>query len=87
MHSLYEIYPNVRLHCYLTSKILELICDIVLQPKIHDFIKAKQTEYFETYGAQESGQEVLTDMLKKIQHLRTRFDFYVVEIKAKIICM
>jgi len=58
-----------------------------LQPKIHDFIKAKQTEYFETYGAQESGQEALTDMLKKIQHLRTSFDFYVVEIKAKIICM
>ena len=32
MHDLYEIYPNVRLHCQLTCKMLEVICDIVSQP-------------------------------------------------------
>ena len=29
MHDLHEIFPNVRHHCTLTCKMLELICDVL----------------------------------------------------------
>jgi hypothetical protein len=83
MHDLYEIYPNVRLHCQLTCKMLEVVCDIVNNPVIQSFIKVRQAEYFESYAT--SPEEDVK--MQPPEKLLNRFDFYVVEIKAKVICM
>lgn len=56
MHDLYEIYPNVRLHCNLTCKMLEVICDIVSHPSVQAFVKVRQAEYFESYTNAATGQ-------------------------------
>ena len=88
MHDLYEIYPNVRLHCNLTCKMLQVICDIVSHPSIYSFIKLRQAEYFESYANQANGMpEEETKINLPSEYLLSKFDFYAVEIKAKIICM
>lgn len=57
MHDLFEVYPNVRLHCQLACKMLEVICDIANQKDIYNFIKVRQAEYFETYQTLTNAQD------------------------------
>lgn len=85
MHDLYEIYPNVRHHCTLISKMLELLCDVLSYPQIYAFIKPRQVEFFEPYNYPAEDQANMVPGTRSI--LKNKFDYYVVEIKAKSICM
>jgi hypothetical protein len=93
MHDLYEMYPNVRLHCQLACKMLELVSDIISHQLIWAHIKLRQSEFFESYpaGGVTSTSNVANDEeVKQVGdtvHLLTKFDFYLVEIKSKIICI
>ena len=91
MHDLFEMYPNVRLHCALVCKMLELVCDIFLHPTLWGHLKARQAEFFESYPAGGVTQTTPTmqvdEEMKSGNNLATKFDFYCVEVKAKVICM
>lgn len=41
INHLYEIYPNIRLHTELITKILNVLCDIATDDKMHVFFKEK----------------------------------------------
>ena len=57
MQDLYEMYPNVSLHCNLISKALQFLCDIVSHDVIHKFIKDRQAEFFYLYQTSPAAPE------------------------------
>ena len=46
MRNLYEMYPNVRLHCEMLCKCMELLCDIASHNDLSKTFADRQDEFF-----------------------------------------
>lgn len=46
MRNLYEMYPNVRVHCELICKSMELLCDIASHQVLSKKFADRQEEFF-----------------------------------------
>lgn len=91
MRNLYEMYPNVRLHTEMICKCMDLICEI----SSHEVLYQDFTQCLDEFYNKDSpcDDPVIRQMppshnidLTKTS-LKTPLDFYIVEIKAKIICI
>ena len=82
MRSIYEMYPNVRLHCEMIVECLNLLCAIVGHPELMSLFKAKQREFFTSPPTSQDHEAKF-----EFSSLRTPLDYFIVEVKSKIICM
>ena len=91
MRNLYEMYPNVRLHCEMLCKCMELLCDISSHNDLSKTFADRQDEFFNQNPPpqdQRQDEQFMSQPLNLDQSvLKTPMDYYIVEIKAKIICI
>jgi len=91
MRNLYELYPNVRLHTEMICKCMDLICEISSHEALSQHFANNLDEFYNQPGPWEDPNlqdRVLTDTMDvNVSFLKTPLDFYIVEIKAKIICI
>ena len=91
MRNLYEMYPNVRLHTEMICKCMDLLCEI----SSHDALSQNFAQCLDEFYNQPSPSDdprnrdqpasAVIDCNESF--LKTPLDFYIVEMKAKIICV
>jgi len=84
MHNLYEMYPNMRLHCELIAECLNLLCFIVTHPDLMQVFKPRQREFYNSLPTQQDHED--NERFDR-SCLKTPLDYFIVEVKSKIICM
>lgn len=91
MRSLYELYPNVRLHTEMICKCMDLICEISSHDNLSQSFAQCLDEFYNQRSPLDDPEMAERAATANIDindsFLKTPLDFYVVEIKAKIICI
>ena len=82
MRNIYEMYPNVRLHSEMIVECLSLLCEIVAHPELMAIFKSKQREFFTALPTAQDHEAKF-----EYSSLRTPLDYFIVEIKSKVICV
>ena len=91
MRNLYELFPNVRLHTEMICKCMSLICQISQHEALSRNFATRLDEFY-------NQRSPLDDAVNRTRpdnytidigdsSLKTTLDFYIVEIKAKMICI
>ena len=91
MRNLYELYPNVRLHTEMICKCMDLLCEISSHDSLSQTFAQCLDEFYNHSSFSDDPrnrqQPPTTPVPKDDTCLKTPLDFYIVEIKAKIICI
>ena len=91
MRNLYELYPNVRLHTEMICKCMSLICQISQHEALSQNFAQCLDEFYNQRSPLDDPENRERPATATIDvgesSLKTPLDFYIVEIKAKIICI
>jgi hypothetical protein len=64
MHSVFELYPNVRLHCELIAECLNVLTNIVVHPDLMQLFKMRQREFYNGPPTQQDHERFDQSFLK-----------------------
>ena len=85
------MYPNVRLHTEMICKCMELLCEITSHEALTQNFATCLDEFYNQPQPKEDPRYADMAPTSNIDlsesALKTLLDFYIVEIKAKIICV
>ena len=92
MRNLYELFPNVRLHTEMICKAMDLLCEICSHEALSQHFAQCLDEFYQTNSPYDDGRARQQPPATPIPDLgetflKTPLDFYIVEMKAKMICI
>jgi hypothetical protein len=84
------MYPNVRLHTEMICKCMDLLCEISSHTDLSQLFAQCLDEFYNQSSPSEDPRNKTMPSTTVIDlsdsFLKTPLDFYIVEIKAKVIC-